>query len=110
MKKIFAATVFSISALLVGVAGEMSFMPAAHAEETIQTHQTLGVVKSVDREKGRVKLAHDPVPTLGWPSMTMGFGVADKALLENLKPGQKVKFTFVKGDDGKFMVTHIATP
>lgn len=110
MKKIFAATVFSISAVLVGVAGEISLMSQAHAEETVQTHQAVGVVKSIDKENGRVKIAHEPVPSLEWPSMTMGFGVANEALFEKLQFGDKVKFAFVKGEDGKFEITKVTTP
>jgi len=81
-----------------------------HAEDSVRSHHTLGVVKSVDEEGGRVKLAHDPVPSLDWPGMTMWFSVADKALLENLKPAQKVRFTLVEGEGGKFVVTDITTP
>jgi Cu(I)/Ag(I) efflux system membrane fusion protein len=109
MKNIFAATAFTISAILVGVAGEATLIPAAHAEESVQTHQTLGVVESIDKEKGRVKLAHDPVPSLEWPGMTMSFAVSDTALLKSLKPGQKVKFTFVEGEGGKFLITQVTT-
>ena len=110
MKKIFAATAFSISAVLVGVAGEISLIPQAHAEETIQAHQAVGVVKFIDKENGRVKIAHEPVPSMEWPSMTMGFGVAEEALFEQLQFGHKVKFTFVKGEDSKFVITQVTTP
>lgn len=41
-------------------------------------------------------LAHDPIPSTNWPAMTMGFGVTDKAMLDKVKPGDKVQFEFMK--------------
>jgi Cu(I)/Ag(I) efflux system protein CusF len=61
-----------------------------------QAHKGVGVVKSVDPKKPGVTLAHDPIPSLRWPAMTMGFSVKDKALLAKLKPGAKVEFEMVQ--------------
>jgi len=47
-----------------------------------------------------VTLAHEPVGTLNWPSMTMGFMVMDKALLEKLSVGKTVDFDFVQSGKG----------
>lgn len=60
------------------------------------THKTTGVVKSVDAKKRSATLAHEPVPSLKWPSMTMSFAVKDKAMLDKLQPGKKVEFEFVQ--------------
>lgn len=49
-------------------------------------------VKKVDIEKGLIVLNHGDLPNLGMPAMTMGFGVADKKMLKDVKVGQKVKF------------------
>jgi Cu(I)/Ag(I) efflux system protein CusF len=70
---------------------ERSTLPAKSA-----THKATGVVKSVDRAKGSVVLAHDPVPTLKWPAMTMPFLVKDKPLLDRLQSGKQVEFDFVQ--------------
>jgi Cu(I)/Ag(I) efflux system protein CusF len=59
-------------------------------------HKATGVVKNVDRNKSVVTLAHDPVASLKWPAMTMGFTVKDKAVLDKLQPGTKVDFEFVQ--------------
>ena len=61
-----------------------------------ETHKGKGVVKSVDAAKGTVMLSHDPIQSLKWPAMTMGFKAKDKAMLDNLKPGAKVEFSFVQ--------------
>ncbi|MEQ9491272.1 MAG: copper-binding protein, partial [Alphaproteobacteria bacterium] len=42
----------------------------------------------------------EPVGTLNWPSMTMGFMVMDKALLEKLSVGKTVDFDFVQSGKG----------
>ena len=64
--------------------------------QTAPAHLATGVVKSVDRAKNSVMLAHDPVKSLKWPAMTMGFTVKNKALLDKLQPGKKVEFEFVQ--------------
>ena len=69
------------------------------------THKATGVVTKVDR-KGKVTIKHEPVESMKWPSMTMGFVVKDKALADKLKPGAKVDFEFVQ--EGKdYVVTKV---
>lgn len=53
---------------------------------------TDGVVQGVDGASGVVTLKHGEIVNMKMPAMTMSFGVADKKMLENLKPGDKVKF------------------
>ncbi len=52
-----------------------------------------GEVKKVDANAGKITLKHGPIANLDMDSMTMVFRVQDLALLENLQPGDKVKFT-----------------
>tara|TARA_R100000306_G_scaffold61399_1_gene63819 strand:- start:2833 stop:3054 length:222 start_codon:yes stop_codon:yes gene_type:complete len=66
------------------------------------------VVKSVDRENGRIILAHDLVPMLKWPSMTMGFAAEDRALLESVNPDEKVSFTFINTEGETFVTTQFS--
>jgi Cu(I)/Ag(I) efflux system periplasmic protein CusF len=47
-------------------------------------------------QNGKVTIKHDPVPSLKWPGMTMGFVVKDKAVADKLKPGAKIEFEFVQ--------------
>ena len=60
-----------------------------------QTGDKLAVTR-VDPARSSVTIAHEPVESLKWPAMTMGFKVEDKAMLEKLKPGEKVDFSFRK--------------
>lgn len=51
-----------------------------------------GVVLSVDRSANALTISHGPLHNLGMPPMTMGFQAGDPALLERIKPGDKVRF------------------
>jgi Cu(I)/Ag(I) efflux system protein CusF len=73
-------------------------MEHGKAHASTEMHVADGVVKEVD-PKGRVTLQHGPVKSLGWPAMTMGFAVKDKALLNKLAIGNKVHVEFSKQDD-----------
>lgn len=70
-------------------------------------HTTRGEVKAIDVASSSITFAHEPVATLNWPAMTMGFSVTDKKLLQQSKPGQQVEFDFTEKGDGKFVVNAI---
>jgi Cu(I)/Ag(I) efflux system periplasmic protein CusF len=71
-----------------------------------EVHKATGKVTKIDRSAGAVTIAHDPVPSMKWPSMTMAFKVKDKAMLEKLKSDAKVDFSFTQsGKD--YVITDI---
>jgi Cu(I)/Ag(I) efflux system periplasmic protein CusF len=53
-----------------------------------------------------VLLKHGPLANLGMDSMTMQFGVADPAILNSVKKGDKVRFVADR-INGQFVVTKI---
>lgn len=53
-----------------------------------------GVVDSLDKAGRKAVITHEPVPALNWPVMTMGFVFEDAALMNGLKPGDKIRFDF----------------
>jgi Cu/Ag efflux protein CusF len=59
-----------------------------------------GVVKSIDKANGKVKLIHDPIAVLGWPKMTMFFHLKDAALADQVKEGDAVQFSLEKSPSG----------
>ena len=59
-----------------------------------------GVVRSVDKINSKVKLTHDPIAELGWPRMTMFFGLKEKVLAEKIKEGDVVDFDLEKSAGG----------
>lgn len=69
-------------------------------------HKAMGTVKKVDAKGGVVTLAHEPIKSLNWPAMTMGFKVKDKMLLDKLTDGKKVEFEFMQ-DDKDYVVTGV---
>lgn len=65
-----------------------------------------GEVRRVDKVQGKVTLRHGRIENLDMPAMTMVFTASDPALLENLNPGDKVRFSAEKRN-GVFTVTGI---
>lgn len=109
-----AFTLLAASAAVAGAQmpkGDMSSMKMpAQGQSTQQaaTMMTDAVVQKVDTAKGLVVLKHGDIPNLAMPAMTMGFDVADRKLLDPLKPGDKVRFQ-VEVMKGKPTVTVIET-
>ncbi|MBO9708873.1 MAG: copper-binding protein [Caulobacter sp.] len=54
--------------------------------------EAVGVVRALDAKAGKLTLAHEAIPALKWPPMTMAFKVADPELLNGLTVGKKVRF------------------
>ncbi|MFM9915363.1 MAG: copper-binding protein [Rhizobacter sp.] len=67
---------------------------------------TDGEVRKIDRDNGKVTLKHGEIRNLDMPGMTMVFVVRDKAMLDLLKAGDKVRFKAID-DGGKLTVTEI---
>ncbi|WP_341887955.1 copper-binding protein [Variovorax sp. YR752] len=63
-------------------------------------------VRKVDKDAGKLTLKHGEIKNLDMPPMTMVFVVRDRAMLDKLKAGDKVKFKAVK-DGGSYVVTEI---
>ncbi|MBY0320270.1 MAG: copper-binding protein [Reyranella sp.] len=51
-----------------------------------------GEVVKVDKAAGKVTLKHGPIKNLDMDSMTMVFRVADPAILDKVKAGDKIEF------------------
>ena len=101
-----ALFVSTLPAFAMDMKGTAPPAAAPPGHQTDQPVRGTGVVKAVDKARGTVTLAHDPIKSLNWPAMTMGFKVKDKTLLDNVKPGSKVDFTLVQaGKD--YIVTSI---
>ena len=101
-------TLIAIAAVLAACGDENSAStpsPAAQSAVAQESHG-VGVVQSVDAANGRVTIAHGPIESLGWPAMTMGFNVAQRDVLTNVKEGQRVEFT-LRGRDMSAVITSI---
>ena len=70
------------------------------AAATQSTHTAVAVVRKVDAKAGTVTLAHEPVKSLNWSAMTMGFKVTDRSLLDKLVRGQEGRSRVQAGGQG----------
>lgn len=87
---------FIFSTLLLSVA-----LGAAASTDTAE-----GEVRKVDKEASKVTLRHGEIKSLNMPGMTMVFVVKNKAMLDSLKAGDKVRFKAID-DAGKLTVTEL---
>ena len=67
---------------------------------------TDGEIRKIDKAAGKVTIKHADIKNLDMPAMTMVFQATDKALLDRIQVGDKVKFK-AASDNGKLMVTDI---
>jgi Cu(I)/Ag(I) efflux system protein CusF len=63
-----------------------------------------GEIRKVDKEAQKVTIRHGEIKSLDMPPMTMVFQVADPALLDKVKAGDKVRFSAEKSG-GSYRVT-----
>jgi Cu(I)/Ag(I) efflux system protein CusF len=99
MKRYFASVVaLGLAVALAGpsLAGDdmsqMAGMKNMSAAASAKTGHASGVVTGVDGKAGTVTIKHGPIPTVGWPAMTMTFKAAPTSLLKGVKAGDKVAF------------------
>ena len=83
--------------------------PSAPKAAAPVLHKGTGVVTGVSAPDGYLELKHDPIPSLKWPVMQMGFAVADKKLLEGLQKGDAVEFEMrgLPNKDGDFVIERL---
>jgi Cu/Ag efflux protein CusF len=95
MKCLITATVAAFAFTLPLAAAAQSGHATHHdgaASATAQTAMTNGVVRKVDKAAGSVTIAHEALTNLGMPGMTMSFLVKDRAWLDGLKEGARIRF------------------
>jgi Cu/Ag efflux protein CusF len=52
-----------------------------------------GQVKKIDESTGKITIKHDAITNLDMGAMTMVFKANDPAMLKEVKPGDKIKFS-----------------
>lgn len=76
------------------------------ADQAAIVDLTDGEVRKIDKETGKITLKHGVIKNLDMPGMTMVFQVKDKALLDKIQPGDKVRFR-AETENGKLVLTDI---
>jgi Cu(I)/Ag(I) efflux system membrane fusion protein len=66
--------------------------PTSRPAKTPALYESVGRVEQIG--PASVTLSHQPVPAIGWPAMTMTFKLADPALAQGVKVGDRVAFAF----------------
>ncbi len=90
--------------LLVGAGYTVA--PALAAQHA--TEMSEGEVRRIDKDQAKMTLRHGPLTNLDMPAMTMVFQVSDKAMLDQVKVGDKVRFHAEK-IGSQYTVTKIET-
>ena len=75
--------------------------------ESGETIEGVGVVNAVMAEDRKVNLTHEPIPAIDWPTMTMGFEVAEDVDLTALKAGDRIRFTLGDGGGGTYRILSV---
>jgi uncharacterized cupredoxin-like copper-binding protein/Cu/Ag efflux protein CusF len=88
-----------------GVVGSLSFVSSTAATAP-DGELADGEVRRITADTGRISLKHGEIKHLEMPPMTMVFQVSDKALLEGLKVGDRVRFRVMK-DGSRYVITAI---
>jgi Cu(I)/Ag(I) efflux system protein CusF len=101
----------AFSALSLGVAMPMTGLAQANMDHSKMTmsqaaSMTTGEVRKIDKDAGKLTIKHGEIKSLDMPPMTMVFTAKDKAMLDTVKVGEKVRFMVVN-ENGKMVVTDI---
>ncbi|MCH4195028.1 MAG: copper-binding protein [Serratia liquefaciens] len=104
MRNVFAAVVIALFFSFSASAADMAMQDPA-ARTAVEIHSQ-GVVKSWDERK--VSIAHQAIPALSWPPMTMSFLLPSSPSFAVLPVGTEVDFSFLPIDGG-YQLIAIAT-
>ncbi len=69
-------------------------------------HQAHGVLEAIN-EDGTLSITHEAIKSLGWPSMTMDFALANTALASGIKPGSTIDFEIVERGKDEWVITQL---
>ncbi len=78
-----------------------------HDADAAVMPQGIGKIISVDADKHSMKVTHDPIKSLGWPKMTMTFGVDSGVDLSGYQAGDAIAFTLKPVGKDDYVVTEI---
>ena len=102
---LIAAIVFGALLPLSALAVEAHHQPAV-TSSTANAQLSDGEVRKVDRDAKKITIRHGPIANLDMPPMTMVFQIADATMLDQVKTGDKIRFTADKAG-GAYTVTRI---
>ncbi|MDP1680811.1 MAG: efflux RND transporter periplasmic adaptor subunit [Burkholderiales bacterium] len=98
-------------ASLAGVLARLSSTTSVPASQPIPNVNlpVRGKVAEIDVKAGRITLAHEAIPALKWPAMTMEFKVRDPKAIGTLKANDAVEFELSpQPEGGDYVIERIA--
>ena len=98
---IILSLAFPVATLAVEARYELKVAATAGA-----TPMTEGEIRKVDKDAKKLTIRHGPIANLDMPAMTMVFQVKDPAMLDQVKAGDKIKFTADKAG-GAYTITQM---
>jgi len=81
---------------------------AGPVKPAVTGHQAQGTLDAIN-DDGSVSITHDPIPSLGWPGMSMDFPLANSSLTQGIKPGSAISFELVERKPGEYVITRLQT-
>jgi Cu/Ag efflux protein CusF len=71
------------------------------------SHRATGTVQEIDDKGNTLSIAHGPIASLKWPSMTMEFAVSHNTLVKGLQAGAAITFEFVERQPGEWVIVSL---
>ena len=105
MKQINTAIAAAMLSLAVLLPVSVMAQAAPDAAKSAAS-MTDGEVRKIDKDASKITIKHGDIKHLEMPGMTMVFNAKDKALLDKVQVGDKVRFMVVS-EGGKMVVTDI---
>jgi len=84
---------------------DMHHNMSSHAMQPA-TQQGSGIVKAINTSTSKVQIAHEPIPALEWPAMTMWFELS-VPFPNEIKAGDSVRFELAQTPTKKWMIIRI---
>ncbi len=102
------ACLFAMRYLMVQAALSAAILAplSVQAQAPAAAEMATGEVLKVDKAMKKITLKHGPIKSLDMPPMTMVFHAGDPAMVENVKAGDKVRFS-ASHEGGKYTVIEL---
>ena len=97
---------FSSPSIRSAVAAALAVTACYSVPAFAQEGSGSGEIRRIDAQAGKITIKHGPISSLDLPAITMVY-LIDQALLTNLQPGDKIKFT-ARRVDGQYVVVEVS--
>lgn len=107
MRKFFLS--LSLVAAALAPAHAQSPGPSGHGMSagSSAAHLAVGVVKAVHQDNRTLSIAHQDIPSMGMPAMTMSFRADPGVNIAAVKPGDSVAFVLSSGPAGAVTISSL---